>query len=43
VQPAGVWEVQLIDGSGATVGPPAVFTLVANDQNRELYVRYEKP
>lgn len=42
-QPAGTWEVQLIDGSGAPAGPPAVFTLVANDQNRELYVRYEKP
>jgi hypothetical protein len=43
VQPAGAWEVQLIDSSGAPAGPPAVFTLVANDQNRELYVRYEKP
>jgi hypothetical protein len=43
VQSAGAWEVQLVDGSGAPAGPPAVFTLVADDQNRELYVRYEKP
>ena len=43
VQAAGAWEVQLIDSSGAPAGPPALFTLVANDQNRELYVRYEKP
>jgi hypothetical protein len=43
VQPAGTWTVQLIDGSGAPAGPAATFTLVANEQNRELYVRYEKP
>lgn len=43
VQIAGAWEVQLIDGGGAPAGPPATFTLTANDQNRELYVRYEKP
>lgn len=40
--PAGVWEVQLIDGSGAAVGPAATFNLSATDANRELYVRYEK-
>lgn len=43
VQAAGTWEVQLVDGSGAPAGPPATFTLVGGDQNRELYVRYEKP
>ena len=43
VQAAGKWEVQLVDGSGAPAGPPATFTLVGGEQNRELYVRYEKP
>lgn len=42
VNPGGVWEIQLVDGSGAEVGPPATFTLSATDANRELYVRYEK-
>lgn len=36
----GVWQVQLVDSSGATVGPPASFTLSANDPQQELYVRY---
>lgn len=36
----GVWQVQLIDSSGATVGPSATFTLSANDPQQELYVRY---
>jgi uncharacterized protein YraI len=39
--PAGTWEVQLIR-DGTPVGPPATFTLVANDTNRELYVRYKQ-
>ena len=43
VQAAGKWEVQLLDGSGTPAGPPATFTLIGGDQNRELYVRYEKP
>lgn len=43
VQPGGVWEIVLIDSAGNPVGPPATFTLVAADINRELYVRYEKP
>jgi hypothetical protein len=43
VQAAGTWEVQLVDSSGAPAGPPATFTLIGGDQNRELYVRYEKP
>jgi len=42
VNPGGTWEIQLIDGSGAPVGPAATFTLTATDTNRELYVRYEK-
>jgi uncharacterized protein YraI len=36
----GVWQVQLVDDTGATVGPPALFTLTANDPQQELYVRY---
>jgi hypothetical protein len=43
MQPGGVWEIQLIDGSGAKVGPPAVFNLEPGDPDRELYLRYEKP
>jgi uncharacterized protein YraI len=39
--PAGVWEVQLVR-DGTPVGAPASFTLVANDTNRELYVRYKQ-
>lgn len=42
VPPAGVWQVQLIDESGATVGPATTFTLIANDPEQELYVRYER-
>lgn len=40
--PQGVWQVQLIDDKGATVGPPATFTLKSNDPQQELYVRYAK-
>lgn len=42
VNPGGTWEIQLVDGGGAPVGPVATFTLTATDTNRELYVRYEK-
>jgi hypothetical protein len=38
---AGQWVVQLTK-DGAPVGPPATFTLIANDPNQELYVRYQK-
>lgn len=38
--PAGTWQVQLIDSTGALVGPPATFTLTSNDPQQELYVRY---
>lgn len=40
--PAGTWDVQLIDGNGATAGPAARFTLRNNDPEQELYVRYER-
>lgn len=43
IQPGGTWTIELIDGSGAVVGPAATFTLAPTDTNRELYVRYEKP
>lgn len=42
VASAGVWEVQLADGGGNPMGPPATFTLSANDPNQELYLRYKK-
>jgi uncharacterized protein YraI len=41
VAPAGAWEVQLMQ-NGTPAGPPAIFNLVANDPNQELYVRYEQ-
>jgi hypothetical protein len=37
---AGEWTLQLIDETGAEVGPPAVFNLSADEETRELYVRY---
>ncbi len=42
VAPAGTWEIQLVDGGGNVVGPPATFVLDGNDSNQELYVRYKK-
>lgn len=42
LEPQGVWQVQLVDNAGATVGPPATFTLNANDPQQELYVRYAR-
>lgn len=42
IQPAGTWEVQLLDGSGNAVGPAATFTLEGNEPDQELYVRYKK-
>lgn len=42
VAPGGTWEVQLIDGGGNPVGPPATFALDGNDDSQELYVRYKK-
>ncbi len=42
IQAPGTWVVQLVDGGGNPVGPPATFTLEGNDTNQELYVRYKK-
>jgi hypothetical protein len=39
---AGVWEVQLLDPTGAPAGPPARFELDADQAERELYVRYKQ-
>ena len=38
---AGDWIIELVDASGASVGPPATFTLSADEITRELYVRYK--
>ena len=38
---AGEWAIQLVDGTGALVGPAAEFTLTADENTRELYVRYK--
>ena len=37
---AGRWDIQLIDGARAPVGPPVTFELTADEKTRELYVRY---
>jgi hypothetical protein len=37
---AGEWEVQLVDDGGQAAGPAARFTLTADEETRELYVRY---
>jgi len=39
---AGEWEIQLVDFAGKIVGPPAIFNLSGNEQNQEMYVRYQK-
>ena len=39
---AGRWELQLVDAQKVTVGPPAVFDLTADEQTRELYIRYKR-
>lgn len=38
---AGTWVAQLIDSNGNPVGPPAEFQLDADEDTRELYVRYQ--
>lgn len=38
---AGKWEMQLVDQTGAPVGPVAAFELTADEVTRELYVRYK--
>jgi hypothetical protein len=39
---AGEWVVQLVDQTGAVAGPPANFQLSADEDTRELYVRYRR-
>lgn len=39
---AGSWAVQLVDGEGTPVGPSATFELSADEETRELYVRYRQ-
>ncbi len=38
--PAGTWTVQPVDANGSPVAPPATFELTADENTRELYVRY---
>ncbi len=40
--PAGTWTVQPVDASGSPVAPPATFELTADENTRELYVRYRQ-
>ena len=42
IDPAGEWVVQLMDGTGQLVGPPATFAIAPGDTDLELYVRYER-
>lgn len=39
---AGEWNIQLVDPDGNIVGPPAEFQLSAEENTRELYVRYRQ-
>ena len=39
---AGEWTLQLVDSDGVEAGPPAVFNLTADEETRELYVRYRQ-
>ncbi len=39
---AGTWDVQLVDATGAPAGPAAQFNLSADEETRELYVRYKQ-
>lgn len=39
---AGTWDVQMVDAAGAPAGPPAQFVLSADEETRELYVRYKQ-
>ncbi|MEZ4709031.1 MAG: hypothetical protein R3A44_17625 [Caldilineaceae bacterium] len=39
---AGSWEIQLIDVRGAIMGPPVRFDLTADENTREIYVRYRR-
>jgi hypothetical protein len=37
---AGEWRIQLLDPNGEAAGPAAIFELTADEDTRELYVRY---
>lgn len=39
---AGEWTIQLVDENGQAMGPPATFSLTADETTRELYVRYRQ-
>ena len=39
---AGTWTATLVDEGGAVVGPAAEFQLTADEETRELYVRYRR-
>lgn len=39
---AGSWEIQLIDVNGQIMGPAARFDLSADENTREIYVRYRR-
>jgi hypothetical protein len=38
----GIWEVTLVDETGAQAGETAIFTLDGDETTRELYVRWKK-
>jgi uncharacterized protein YraI len=40
INPAGLWEVELLDRNGLVVGPPTTFTLINGEPNQELYLHY---
>lgn len=39
---AGEWRIQPVDAAGVVIGPEAIFTLTADEETRELYVRYRQ-
>jgi hypothetical protein len=39
---AGTWTATLLNEQGEVVGPPAEFQLTAQEETRELYVRYRR-
>lgn len=42
IKPEGIWEIQLLDGSGRAVGPTASFRLEPDEPNQEMYLMYRK-
>ncbi len=43
ISAAGLWEIQLLDETGAAVGPIAIFRLQPGETHQEMYIRYRKP